>query len=160
MTHVGADSELFAKRKRDANSGIMVVAMRGSASDDPERHFADFICVCDTPGGEERRARAEALMAEVQERLARGSEELVPRPVDDSNMLTEVVFSLNWDFGAHISDIPNDQWSAVVAETYAKADDGEPEFSTYIECDRVEHGVAATWKAFADRFPEKLTRSA
>jgi len=125
------------------------------SSAEAERQYRTFICVCDTPGDDERRTMADALTAEVRDRLGQGSVQLVPRTVTEANLLTEVVFSLNWDFGAHITGIENDQWCAVAAETHARCDDGEPEFRTYIECDRVEHGVAATWKAFADRFPQR-----
>jgi hypothetical protein len=59
-------------------------------------------------------------------------------------LLTAVVTNLSWNYNAHISKIIGEQWWAVFAETY----DGT--FTTCVSCDRVEHGVAATWKAFAD----------
>ena len=77
------------------------------------------------------------------ERLSRGSDELVPREVTADNFLTEVVYSLNWDFGAHITSSDNDQWSAVTVEKYDKT------LRIRVECDRVEDGVAAAWKALA-----------
>jgi len=83
-------------------------------------------------------------MAEVTKRLTKGSGELRPCEVTPQNLLTMVVQSLNWDYSACITRILNDQWSRVDAESY----DGS--FSTSIDCDQVEDGVAATWKAFAD----------
>jgi len=107
----------------------------------PVEEFEDFICTCSDEG----RQRGAALMDEVRGRLSTGSEELMPRQVENSNLLTMVVTSLNWDFDARITQIANDQWSGVWAETY------KGDFKTRIECDLVEHGIAATWKAFADR---------
>lgn len=78
--------------------------------------------------------RCDEVLAEVKERLG----------ADDSNLLDKVIFSLNWEFEAHVTGIENDQWSGVAAETY------EPKFRTYVECDRVEDGIAMTWKLFAD----------
>jgi alpha-galactosidase len=83
-------------------------------------------------------------MKEVMELLSRGTGELRSREVTQENFLTVVVQSLNWDHGAHITSIDNDQWSAVTAERY----DGTVRY--YVECDQVEHGVAAIWKAFAE----------
>jgi hypothetical protein len=85
-------------------------------------------------------------MSEVKGRLAEESQSpWKPLDVSDGHFLTSVVISLNWDFKSHITQILNEQWSAVVAE----ADDGS--YRTWVGCDLVEHGIAATWKAFADR---------
>lgn len=89
-----------------------------------------FMCVC-TPGA---RAVAETVMAEVCNRLECSPETL----------LTEVVISLNWDHSAHVTGIENDQWSGVYAEKYDKS------LVTRVQCDLVEHGIAMTWKLFAD----------
>lgn len=102
--------------------------------------FEDFICRC----GSEKAAAADELLREVKRRLAEGSEDLMPSTVTDANLLTQVVVSLEIDFNAHITQIVTDQWSAVHAENYDKT------FKTRIQCDTVEDGVAATWKAFAD----------
>lgn len=103
--------------------------------------FEDFLCTCSEDG----KQRSDAVLAEVHARLAQGSEGLLALEVTDRNFLTAAVTSLNWDYGARITQIANDQWSGVWAEAY----DGR--FKTRIECDEVEHGVAATWRAFADR---------
>ena len=89
-----------------------------------------MVCTC----GDDGRAAARELMADVIERLSRGSEELAARSVTSENFLTEVVYSLNWDYGAHIMSIDNDQWSAVTVEKY----DGT--LRLRVECDFVEHG--------------------
>jgi alpha-galactosidase len=81
-------------------------------------------------------SNAEALRANVMERLSLGSEELEARPVTADAFLTVVVQSLNWDFDAHITSIDNDQWSAVTTEKY----DGSVRY--YGHCDSVEVGVA------------------
>jgi hypothetical protein len=109
----------------------------GAPRRSPDVHY--MYCVCSPEG----KAEADELMAEVLGLLQ----------VDVDTLLTAVVVSLNWDFHAAIESIGNDQWSGVDAATY----DGD--FRTYIECDRVEHGIAGTWKAFRDRFPTKWERS-
>jgi hypothetical protein len=91
-------------------------------------NHSDFICTCSEDG----KAEAEALMNEVCERLKCNRE----------NMLSAVVFSLVWDYEAAITGLHADQWAGVSAEG--------KDLSTFIQCDHVEHGVAATWKAFAD----------
>jgi hypothetical protein len=106
-------------------------------SEKPVPHAAahGFICTCSDEG----RQRAIALMTEVRRRLPHS--ELVT----DANFVGRVVESLNWEFDARITEIANDQWSRVSAEAW----DGS--FKTMIDCDQVEDGIAATWKAFADR---------
>jgi hypothetical protein len=101
----------------------------------PQVEFNDFICTCKDDG----RQRATELMAEVRRRLPE------PESVTDANFLDRVVQSLNWQFDARITEIGNDQWSQVTAEAW----DGS--FKTRVDCDQVEDGIAATWKAFADR---------
>ncbi len=116
--------------------------MAESADNAEPEEFEDFLCTCSDEGKD----RSEAVLAEVKARLAGGSDELQPfGEVTDRNFLTAVVTSLNWDFDARITQIANDQWSGV----WAEAHDGK--FKTRIQCDEVEHGIAATWKAFADR---------
>jgi hypothetical protein len=102
-----------------------------------------FICTCSHEG----RERVGALMAEVRRRLPQAES------VTDANFLSRVVESLNWQFNARITCIANDQWSQVTAEAW----DGS--FTTIIDCDQVEDGIAATWKAFANRHG-KVSRAA
>ncbi len=84
-------------------------------------------------------------MSEVIKRVSAGGKELAPRPVTEESAVSQIVMSLTWDMGASITGIGCDQWFGV----WAQADDGT--FSTFVQCDRLEHGFAATWKAFADR---------
>ena len=112
-------------------------------ADRPDVDFDDFVCTCDEDG---RKAAAE-LRAEVKRRLAAGSPNQGAHHVDDSNFVSEVVWSLNWDFDAQITQIASDQWFGI----WAAADDGS--FKTLIQCDALEDGFAATWKAFAERRP-------
>ena len=100
----------------------------------------EFICTCDEDG---LRA-AQTMLAEVKERLSDGTPIFPAQQVTDDVLLTAAVTSLSWSYNAHISNIACEQWSAVFAESY----DGT--FRTRVACDQVEHGVAATWKAFAD----------
>ena len=104
-----------------------------------ERVRLPMVCHCGDIG------KGPCLIDEVKERLSAGSEELSAHEVTDANLLTSIVTSLQWDHSAHITEIRNDQWSGVTAQT----NDGELEM--YVECDQVEHGIAAIWKAFADR---------
>ena len=70
--------------------------------------------------------------------------------VDDSNLLSQVVYYLSWYYQANITGIPNDPggWSAVTAESYGETDN----IKTYIECDHVEDGIVFTLKAFYDYY--------
>lgn len=103
--------------------------------------FEDFICTCD----EEGRQAAADLRAEVKRRISDGSPNQGPHPVDDANFVSEVVWSLNWDFDAQITQLASDQWFGIWAAT----NDGS--LKTMIQCDALEDGFAATWKAVADR---------
>lgn len=99
-----------------------------------------FICRCSPEG----RAEADALIEEVTRRLndRAGSE-----VVNASNFITHIVVSLNWDYNAHVEDIYNDMWSMVSA-----VDDRDGvSFRVVVQCDDIEDGFAACWKAFADR---------
>src|SRR5947207_4005097 len=72
----------------------------------------------------------------------RRSPDRAARSVTSKNFLTEVVVSrLNWDYGAHITSIDNDHRSAVTVEKYDRS------LRLRVECDFVEHGVAAIWQA-------------
>lgn len=100
-----------------------------------EPNHDDFICVCT----EEGKQRAEEIMKEVAERLK----------VDgDWGLTTLVVASLAWDYEASITGIYFDQWGGVSAQK------GDGSWGTFIQCDRIEHGIAATWLAFAEHEKE------
>jgi hypothetical protein len=115
-------------------------------TDDPDVDFSEFICTCEEDG----RSGAKELRGEVKRRLSEGSPNQGPHLVDDTNLVSEVVWSLNWDFGAGITRIGSDQWFGIWAAT----EDGS--FKTFIQCDSLEDGFAATWKAFAtNREPEE-----
>jgi hypothetical protein len=91
----------------------------------------------------DNQAEAQAVYEEVLRRLDATPEDL----------LTHVVTSLNWDYSAHITGIANDQWSGVSAETYSVSyprDDEAPRLKVYVQCDRIEDGIARVWKFFAD----------
>lgn len=83
------------------------------------------------------------MLAEVKQRL--GGRD---GPVTDGTLLSCVIYSLNQDFGAQITEIMCDLWAVVCASTYRDSDDP---FEVSIYCDNVEDGIAAAWKAFADR---------
>jgi len=70
--------------------------------------------------------------------------------VAKEDLLTWAVYALNWGYGASITGIDNDQWSAISTETYGKED----KFQTYIQCDDVLDGIAFTIKAYYDKFGE------
>jgi hypothetical protein len=93
--------------------------------------------------GSTSKIKADAIMAEALSDLRTSREDIV----------NSVVFGLNWklkDAWAYITRIYNDQWSAVVAE--GKKYDTEEVYRTYIQCDRVEDGFAATWIAMKRHF--------
>lgn len=88
----------------------------------------DMICI----HSDEGIAQGKALMEDVYRRLE----------CDDSTFLTQVVYSLNWDYGAWISAIHADMWAAVYVKT---------ETAMYrAQCDNIEHGIAAIWQYLAD----------
>lgn len=108
----------------------------------PGTDFETFVCTCKEDG----RAAAADLRAEVKRRLAEGSINRGPHPVDDSNFVSAVVWSLYWDYGADVTRLASDMWFGIWAAT----EDGS--FKTFVKCDALEDGFAATWKAFAERF--------
>ena len=76
-----------------------------------------------------------------------GSEQVTTGRVTMANFLTSVVQSLERDHDAHITSIDTDQWSAVTIQKY------DDTLRIRAECDRVEDGVAAAWKATSDGPP-------
>lgn len=104
---------------------------------EPEIIHLDMICRCG-----DNAAEADALKTEVMQRLGN---------VTDADFLTCVVTSLNWDYGAEITGIHNDQWSMVTAETWRSHMRETAWLKVTVPCDLVEDGIAAIWKAFADR---------
>lgn len=93
-----------------------------------------FMCRCSP----EDIAEADAVKEEVYRRLGEDA--------NPGNLLTKVVSSLNWDFGARITGIYDDQWSVVHVSSW---EDSEEKLDVAIECDEVEDGIAAAWLAFA-----------
>jgi hypothetical protein len=65
-----------------------------------------------------------------------------------ARLLSAVVYGLMSHYDAEITGIPSDQWAAIIAETHDRV------FRTRIECDLLEHGIAGTWRAFQERFPD------
>ena len=115
------------------------------ARDEASQPVTELPMVCDC--GEEGRVAAEALMAEVYHRLAQGTSELSAREVSAENFLTEVSRSLWWDMkpGVSIEGIYCDQWFGVKAGEDLRTN------QVFVACDRVEHGLAAIWKYYADQ---------
>jgi hypothetical protein len=102
-----------------------------------------MVCDCSDEG----REAAEALMTEVYRRLSRGTSELLPRGIGPENFLSEVSRSLWWDLepGVSIEGIYCDQWFGVKASEDLRAN------QVFVACDRVEYGLAALWKYYADK---------
>jgi hypothetical protein len=89
-----------------------------------------FACVCRGKG----RADCAWIQAEVRKIL---------RIEEDKNWLTSIIYGL-LEFDAEITGIWADQWSQV----NAKSEDG---FTTAIQCDTIEDGMAATYLCFYQR---------
>lgn len=102
-----------------------------SGGEIPPTVTLDMVCTCNTVG----LAEAEALLKEVLGRL---------EITGMHTFLTTVVQSLNWDYGVSITGIYNDMWSGVRAERY------RDKRRIWVDCDEVEYGIAAIWKAVAD----------
>ncbi len=96
-----------------------------------------------------------------------GSEEDYKEVLEKLNTTPEdfvsaVVYSLTWgleDAAANITGIYCDQWCGVSASGAPFETKGmlamtgeEGQFTTFIQCDKVEWGLAATWKAFVEKF--------
>lgn len=81
---------------------------------------------------------------------------------DPENFLSAVVYSLTWslrDAAAGITGIYCDMWCGVAGKGAPFETKGmlamtgeEGKVSTWFQCDKVEWGVAATWKAFVEKF--------
>lgn len=81
---------------------------------------------------------------------------------DPASFVTRAVFALTWKLknaAANITGIYCDQWCAVAATGAPfvvggmfpqTGEDGR--VITWIQCDEVEHGIAATWYAMAKHF--------
>lgn len=96
----------------------------------------DFACSCSDEG----KARCAKVLAWAQ-RWAEATPE---------NFLTRAIYELNWRWNASITDIANDMWSAIVT---VKPEIGtSAEWSTYIQCDRLEDGLAFTLRAYYDKY--------
>ena len=119
--------------------------MSKQSGDDTSPVVTQLPMVCDC--SDEGRAAADELMAEVYRRLAQGTSELQPREIRPENFLSEVSRSLWWDLepGVSIEGIYCDQWFGV------KAGEDLQTAQVFVACDRVEHGLAAVWKYYADR---------
>lgn len=111
---------------------------------------------------EEGKQEADELMKEVIDRL--NAEREPDKLITMDNFLSAVVYSLQWYIPGDedsepcvsISGIYCDMWAAVCSEQFGKLPDGEygPIITARVECDKIEHGIAATWKAWADNFGE------
>lgn len=97
-----------------------------------------MVCTCSERG----KAAAEELLAEVHRRLAAGSDRLRAHLVTDRLFMTDAVRSFHHDFGVSI-ELICDQWFAVIGT------DGDDQ-TTIVQCDEVEHGVAALWRHYAN----------
>lgn len=101
-----------------------------------------FICRCTDEGAQE----ADALMEEVKRMLLTKGNVI---SVNEKNLLSHVVYELNWEHNAYIDNIGCDQWALVTAKTYY---DKDP-YTVSVQCDDVEDGVAAVYYAMATRKP-------
>lgn len=99
-----------------------------------EQVFELFACAC----GDVRQRIWDGVMQEVADELCNG---------DVAELTSAVVYGLI-NYSANITAIPADQWAAIETQTWDGA------FKTRIKCDRIEHGLAATWRAYTERFPE------
>ena len=105
--------------------------------------YEAFICRCK----EEGEKAADELHAEVLSRLSGGTALLLTRGIAPEDFMTAIISSLEWDYQAHVTGIYYDQWGAVHAED-------ESGWRVLVQFDRLEDGLAAVWKAYADRKAE------
>ncbi len=109
-----------------------------------------FACTCSDKGLKE----CQQLLEEVKSLLQ----------AEDANLLTKIIFSLNWDYGAEITSIRSDMWFGIWSKTrdistvnYQEIE--PPVFFTEIQCDSMEHGIAATWFSYHKKFGEKRIKT-
>lgn len=110
--------------------------------------------------GDDGKANCDALRAEVCAALECEPDQLV----------TAVVYALNWEHGVSVTGIPCDMWSAVQSEYVRLMTDEESEAlgdgdtsaeewvteaTCYAQCDRIEDGFALTWKTWTDWFEKR-----
>jgi len=93
-------------------------------------HVSAFMC----RHSDKTTAEADSVLNEAKEQLS----------ATDATLLSKVVYRLNFEYEAEISSIACDQWAMVSAETY------DHKFKVTVQCDSVEDGIAAVWKAFKD----------
>jgi hypothetical protein len=107
-----------------------------------------FACHCSAEGKEQ----CALLLKEVKELLKANS----------SNLLSNIIYSLQFSYNARITSIHADMWSLINSETYdynpVTLQKKEPLFTTEIQCDDLEDGMAATWYAYYKKFGEKRVR--
>jgi hypothetical protein len=112
--------------------------------------YRGFACNC----GDEAKANLEEMKEVVLQLLKVSSEWRIKY---SHYLLDMLVKDLSARFGAEIVGIPTDPggWSAVEAEVVFDAEYVVvKDFSTVIECDRIEDGILLTLLAFYDRFPD------
>ena len=97
-----------------------------------------FLCRCSP----ESKADADMVMQETCRRL----KDMGYKDIGPGNLLSAIVVSLNWDFGAEIMGIHNDQcrWSRLIPIAVRR----RTRFMS-VQCDDVEDGIAAAWLAHA-----------
>lgn len=120
-------------------------------------HKKDFMCRCNAKSG----AEAQACLDRVKEELG----------ADDSDLLTQIAYALNWGLSEEdedenapryygsIAGIDNDQWSGVAVDVKKYASGFSDVGRIYVQCDRVEDGIARAWElakeaVAEDRNPE------
>lgn len=120
----------------------------------PKVHPRWFACTCDTPGKNPKIDQVAALHAWAHAYFSDVNRLSVP-----STLLTDVVYTLDGSYSASITGIRSDMWAVISTATYDTfkkgKHKGEPRFTTYIQCDRVEDGLVATLKAYYDKFGDQ-----
>lgn len=104
---------------------------------DKEKVSLDMPCRCSDEG----RADADALRHDVWTELTEGDSEILVR--EDSDFVSTVIASLEWDLNTHITFIGMDMWFGIGAENENE--------KIFVPCDRVEDGLAAIWKYLNDK---------
>jgi hypothetical protein len=121
----------------------LVVGARGQpctmSQERPPIENLGIVCDC----GDANHDHTNSLLAEVYARLGQETETFRARTITPANFTAEVIRSLEWDLGVHIEHIYCDQWFGI------RAEDRNDE-RVVIQGDRVEHGLAALWKRYAD----------
>lgn len=122
-----------------------------------ETEYSHFACSCDdfTKDADGKTVRTKSKGHKACDAMLRWAYKYLShehKKVTAANFLTSLVYHLEGFYQASIDDIATDMWAGISVSTYPRC---REQFSAYVECDQLEHGLAYILRGFVDRFGEK-----